>query len=196
MFTGIIESLGIVKAVSVEGTNKTYTVQAPITHELKVDQSLAHNGVCLTVTSISGETYTVTAVQETLEKTNLNDWKPGTLINLERAMIAGGRLDGHFVQGHVDCTGKCEAIEQREGSALIHFSFPARFATLIIEKGSICINGVSLTVFDVQKTTFAVTIIPYTMEHTNFSQLQAGDAVNLEFDVLGKYILRFNELNA
>lgn len=194
MFTGIIEQLAVVAAISTEGTNITYTIQSDITPELKVDQSVAHNGVCLTVTSIHHNTYTVTAVAETLAKTTLADWVTGDLINLERAMKVGDRLDGHFVQGHVDATGTCTVREELDGSWLYKFSFPPAFAALIIEKGSICINGVSLTAFAVGKDEFTVTIIPYTYTHTNFHRLQPGMRVNLEFDVLGKYLLRKQEV--
>lgn len=194
MFTGIIEQLAVVAAISTEGTNITYTIQSDITPELKVDQSVAHNGVCLTVTSIHHNTYTVTAVAETLAKTTLAEWTTGDLINLERAMKVGDRLDGHFVQGHVDATGTCTVREELDGSWLYKFSFPPAFAALIIEKGSICINGVSLTAFAVGKDEFTVTIIPYTYTHTNFHRLQPGMRVNLEFDVLGKYLLRKQEV--
>ncbi|NDC41897.1 MAG: riboflavin synthase [Chitinophagia bacterium] len=194
MFTGIIESSATIVAIEAQGTNSTLTLRAPITHELKVDQSLAHNGVCLTVTSIEGDTYTVTAVKETLDKTNLGDWKVGQTVNLERAMPAGGRLDGHFVQGHVDCTATCTEKLTLDGSWLFRFAYPREFAALLIEKGSICINGVSLTVFEVTDASFTVTIIPYTYTHTNFSELEAGNRVNLEFDVLGKYVQRIMAL--
>lgn len=196
MFTGIIECLGTVKEVTTQGTNIDVHVHTPITNELKVDQSVAHNGVCLTVTEISGDVYSVTAVAETLQKTNLGSLKAGDNVNIERALRVGDRLDGHFVQGHVDATGTCEEVQQLEGSWLFRFSFPKEHAALIIEKGSVCINGVSLTAFDVTGNTFTVTIIPYTFEHTTFHSLQKGDTVNLEFDVLGKYLLRAESLKA
>lgn len=194
MFTGIIESTATVADIKKEGTNYHFTINSSITHELKIDQSVAHNGVCLTVVKIEGDTYTVTAVAETINKTNLGDWYTGDIVNLERALKAGDRLDGHFVQGHVDTTGTCIEKQTLDGSWLYRFRFPDSFAALIIEKGSICINGVSLTVFNVGRDEFTVTIIPYTFDHTNFSQLKEGDRVNLEFDVLGKYAQRMWEL--
>jgi riboflavin synthase len=194
MFTGIIETTGVVKEVVPEGSNLHFRIASDISNELKIDQSVAHNGVCLTVVEIRDNEYTVTAVAETLQKTNLASWKQGDIINLERALKAGDRLDGHFVQGHVDSTGVCIAKEVLEGSWLFRFSFPQQFAALIIEKGSICINGVSLTAFNVGQQEFTVTIIPYTYEHTNFHSLEKGNMVNLEFDVLGKYLLRHKEL--
>lgn len=197
MFTGIVESLGTIALIRKEGSNVHFTVNSPISNELKIDQSVAHDGVCLTVVALDDHSHTVTAVAETLQKTNLADWQQGRTLNLERAMKLGDRLDGHIVQGHVDdgnavCTGR----EEVDGSHLFTFEFPERFAALIIEKGSICINGTSLTAFNVGRNTFAVTIIPYTIEHTNFKHLQAGDRVNLEFDILGKYFLRMKEVGA
>lgn len=194
MFTGIIETTGAVKKLVREGTNVHFHIVANISNELKIDQSVAHNGVCLTVVEIHDNEYTVTAVAETLQKTNLSSWKQGDIVNLERSLKVGDRLDGHFVQGHVDTTGTCIAKETLEGSWLFHFSFPQEFATLIIEKGSICINGVSLTAFNVGANEFTVTIIPYTFEHTTFHSLEKGTIVNLEFDVLGKYLLRHKEI--
>lgn len=194
MFTGIIECLGKIQSINQSGDNIDFWVTTPITHELKIDQSVAHNGVCLTVVAIAGDAYKVTAVAETLAKTNIDRLQAGDTVNIERALKVGDRLDGHFVQGHVDTTGTCEAVQQLDGSWLYNFSFPEAFAALMIEKGSICINGVSLTAFNVQRDTFTVTIIPYTYEHTTFSQLKAGDSINLEFDVLGKYFLRKQEL--
>ena len=194
MFTGIIEKLGKIDAIEKEGSNVHFTIESDWANELKIDQSVAHNGVCLTVTAIQGNKYSVTAVDETLLKTNLGDWRAGNIVNLERAMVLGARLDGHIVQGHVDTVGTCCEKETLEGSTLFSFSFPPKYAALIIEKGSICINGVSLTVFNCKKDQFTVTIIPYTMEHTNFKYLEEGNKVNLEFDVLGKYILRSQEL--
>jgi len=190
MFTGIIEAKGNITRVVKEGTNIHFTVASSISKELKVDQSVAHDGVCLTVTACDEHTHTVTAVEETLKKTNLAAWQEGRIINLERAMKLGDRLDGHIVQGHVSSRGTCLSRETLEGSHLFRFEFPEAFAALVIEKGSICINGVSLTAFEVGRNTFSVTIIPYTLEHTTFSDLQAGDALNLEFDILGKYMLR------
>jgi riboflavin synthase len=190
MFTGIIEALGSVKDFAENGTNKSFWIQSALAHELKVDQSVAHNGVCLTVEEIRGDCYKVTAVKETLEKTSLNHWHLGTTINLERSLLLTSRLDGHFVQGHVDATGICEAIDDRNGSYELTFSFPHAFAELLIEKGSICVSGISLTAFRVTGNTFTVAIIPYTWQHTNLQFLQIRDAVNIEFDLLGKYILR------
>lgn len=178
-----------------EGSNIDFWITSAITPELKIDQSVAHNGVCLTVVEIKGDAYRVTAVAETLAKTNLGDLKEGDAVNIERALRVGDRLDGHFVQGHVDATGVCEAVQELEGSWLYKFSFPTEHAALMIEKGSVCINGVSLTAFDVGNNTFTVTIIPYTHAHTTFQYLQKGSVVNLEFDVLGKYLLRKESLN-
>lgn len=194
MFTGIIETTGIIKSLSYEDANLQVWVACSITHELKIDQSVAHNGVCLTVVEIKGNEYRVTAVAETLVKTNMQAWKVGDEINLERALKLGDRLDGHFVQGHVDSTGVCIAKKTIEGSRLFQFQFDKKFAALMIEKGSVCINGVSLTAFHVGIDTFEVTIIPYTYQHTNFNQLIEGGKVNLEFDVLGKYLLRQQQL--
>lgn len=194
MFTGIIETMATITAISHDGTNVHYTIDSPITQELKIDQSVAHNGVCLTVVAISGNTYTVTAVAETLAKTSLGTWQPGDRLNLERAMKLGDRLDGHLVQGHVDATAVCTYKETLEGSWLYRFRFPAQFGPLVIEKGSICINGVSLTAFNIGKDECTVTIIPYTYQHTNFSNIEEGTVVNIEFDVLGKYLLRMQEL--
>jgi len=194
MFTGIIETLGLVKETISSGSNIDIWVQSNITNELKIDQSVAHNGVCLTVVAIDGDAYKVTAVAETINKTNLGKWLPGSTVNLERALKVGDRLDGHFVQGHVDATAICTGKEALEGSWLFHFKYDEQFAALMIEKGSVCINGVSLTAFNVGRDTFSVTIIPYTYEHTNFSALESGDIVNIEFDVLGKYLLRSQSL--
>lgn len=190
MFTGIIEAKGEITGLEVSGKNKTFTVRSSLGGELKPDQSLAHDGVCLTVESVKGEEYRVTAVSETLSKTCLDHWLPGRKVNLERALLAGSRLDGHFVQGHTDCTGRCKKLADKKGSTEITISFPKKFAGLVIEKGSIAMNGISLTVFNVGKNSFTVTVIPYTMEHTNLNELQVGDEVNLEFDMVGKYILR------
>jgi riboflavin synthase len=190
MFTGIIEALGQVKRISTQGTNKTFWVESPLYPGLKVDQSLSHNGVCLTVERLENGLHQVTAVKETLEKTGLNEWQPGTYVNLERSLLPSSRLDGHFVQGHVDATGTCRTITDQGGSTEIVFEFPERFAPLVIEKGSICIDGISLTAFDVTATTLKVAIIPYTIEHTNLQFLKEAQKVNLEFDMIGKYILR------
>lgn len=190
MFTGIIEATGTVKQVLQQGSNVEFTLECPFTHELKPDQSVAHNGVCLTVTAIEGTAYRVTAVDETLAKTNLGAWQPGDEINLERCLRVGDRLDGHFVQGHADTIGVCTHKEVLEGSWLFKFSFPKQFAALVVEKGSVSLNGVSLTVFNVTNNSFTVTIIPYTYGHTNFHLLEVDDTVNIEFDIFGKYLLR------
>ena len=194
MFTGIIEALGTIEAVKEAGSNRIFEVSSSLSEQLKVDQSVSHNGVCLTVEAISGNTYQVTAVAETLQKSNAGYWKAGTLVNLERSLLLGSRLDGHLVQGHVDCTGTCAAIEDHKGSWNITIHYPEKFAALLIEKGSIALNGISLTVFNVGNHSFTVTIIPYTWEHTHLHQLKPGDAVNLEFDMLGKYAVRAEAL--
>ncbi len=194
MFTGIIETTGVVESAIHQGSNIDFRIQSNITHELKIDQSVAHNGVCLTVVEIAGDTYKVTAVAETLAKTNAGNWQAGDILNIERALKAGDRLDGHFVQGHVDATAQCIEKQTLEGSWLYRFRFAPSFAPLVIEKGSICINGVSLTVFNVGRNECTVTIIPYTYTHTNFGKIEEGSIVNVEFDVLGKYFLRKSEL--
>lgn len=196
MFTGIIKHTGTISRIAAEGSNLHLTIQSPLYSELSIDQSVAHDGVCLTVVSIGDGDYTVTAIDETLKKTTLSQWVSGQEVNLELALLLGTRLDGHLVQGHVDGTGTCTQIEAREGSHLITFRFDASFAPLMIEKGSVCINGVSLTAFNVTRDTFQVAIIPYTFEHTGFHKMKAGDAVNLEFDLLGKYFLRREQLKA
>ena len=192
MFTGIIETFGTIQSISRKGDNIDFTIASPITHELKIDQSVAHNGVCLTVVAIEGEAYTVTAIRETLDKTNLGSWKEGDKVNLERAMKLGDRLDGHIVQGHVDQVAECINIEPADGSW--YFTFAYTGGNVTIEKGSITVNGVSLTVVNSKANEFSVAIIPYTYEHTNFHSLQKGSIVNLEFDVIGKYVMRLNEL--
>lgn len=194
MFTGIIECTATITDIVHDGSNIHFTLDSPVTAELKVDQSVAHNGVCLTVTRINGNTYQVTAVAETLAKTNLGKWEKGDRVNIERSLRIGDRLDGHFVQGHVDVTATCIEKQTLEGSWLFRFRFPTQFAALIIEKGSICINGVSLTVFNVGKEEFTVTIIPYTYNHTNFNEINTGSIMNVEFDVLGKYFERRAQL--
>ena len=194
MFTGIIETVATIADITREGSNIHFTLESPVAHELKVDQSVAHNGVCLTVVAVSGTQYKVTAVAETLAKTTLGSWQKGSRINIERALKIGSRLDGHFVQGHVDTTATCIEKQTLEGSWLFRFRFPVTFAPLVIEKGSICINGVSLTAFNVTKHEFTVTIIPYTYTHTNFDTTEEGCKVNLEFDMLGKYLLRATSL--
>lgn len=194
MFTGIIESIGVVEEVITSGSNRSFWIRSSLTSSFKVDQSLAHNGVCLTIEELGAERYRVTAVAETLQKTEAGQWTPGRSLNLERSLLPSSRLDGHFVQGHVDTTGTCEAIVDRNGSHEFSFSFPPQFAHLVIEKGSISINGISLTVWNVQNDRFKVAVIPYTFNHTNLQYLQPGDAVNIEFDLLGKYIHRKLEL--
>ncbi|MEY3397483.1 MAG: hypothetical protein RL220_77 [Bacteroidota bacterium] len=190
MFTGIIEATGEVAAIEHEGSNIHIDLVAPFLHELKIDQSVAHNGVCLTVVNISEKHYRVTAIQETLDRTNLSAWKPGTIVNLERCMRLGDRLDGHIVQGHVDTTARCTSVIETNGSWLFSFDLDMANPGMIVEKGSICVNGVSLTVVNAGDQKFSVAIIPYTFEHTNFSQLQEGDPVNIEFDIIGKYVAR------
>jgi riboflavin synthase len=188
MFTGIVEAMGSLVKTETKGTNVEFWFTCPFTQELKVDQSLAHNGVCLTVVEIQGEQYRVTAIDETLQKTNLGDLKIGQKVNLERCMAANARFDGHIVQGHVDLTGVCTEITDQNGSWEYRFSYPKSSGHVTVEKGSICVNGTSLTVVDSQDDSFTVCIIPYTYEHTVFHQLSVSDRVNLEFDILGKYI--------
>lgn len=190
MFTGIIETLGEVWQLKKEGGNLQITIKSSLTPELKIDQSVAHNGVCLTVVALSESAYTVTAIDETLQKTNLGLLKEGEKINLERAMILGSRLDGHIVQGHVDQTGTCTAITEKDGSWLFSFEYDASKGNPTIEKGSITIDGTSLTVVDSGKNAFSVAIIPYTHEHTRFNSYEVGTVVNLEFDVIGKYVAK------
>ena len=195
MFTGIIENTGIVTKIEREKTNVHFTLTSSIAPELKIDQSLAHNGVCLTVVNIDNNSYTVTAIDETLRKTNLGELKEGDTVNLERAMLMNARLDGHIVQGHVDQTATCTEVLNENGSWIFTFSYDPKLNNVTIEKGSICINGVSLTVVNSKKSSFSVAIIPYTFEHTGFKQMKAGDSVNLEFDVIGKYVKRLLELS-
>lgn len=201
MFTGIIETLGNIIEVESSGTNRTFTIETMFREEdpIRVDQSIAHDGVCLTVTDVHAlgnqkYQYKVTAVEETLSKTQLGIWESGSSVNVERCMRMGGRLDGHLVQGHVDTTGRVSEIVEREGSWLIRIGFDKSYAELMVDRGSICINGVSLTVVEAGHDWFTVTIIPFTWEHTNFHRLQQGDPVNLEFDILGKYLLRKQSL--
>ena len=190
MFTGIIETLGEITKLEKGGSNLHITVDAPLTQELKIDQSVAHNGVCLTVVSLEGSTYTVTAIEETLQKTSLGNLKVGDAVNLERAMILGSRLDGHIVQGHVDQTGICTSITEKDGSWFFSFEYDATNGNPTIEKGSITIDGTSLTVVDSGSNTFSVAIIPYTYENTRFNSYRIGTVVNLEFDVIGKYVAK------
>jgi len=194
MFTGIIEGLGLVSNLKNEQDNLQITIESDITPELKIDQSVAHNGVCLTVVSKYENTYTVTAIKETLSKTNLNELAIGKNVNLERAMKLGDRLDGHIVQGHVDQIGVCKSISENNGSWVFTFNYNQSHGNITIEKGSITINGVSLTVVNSEKNEFSVAIIPYTYQHTNFKDLKTWDKVNLEFDVLGKYIKKLYEM--
>lgn len=193
MFTGIIETLGLVSAIEEEGTNLHLTLKSSLSCELKIDQSLAHNGVCLTVVDIQPGEYTVTAVAETLSRSNLGDLKVGDVVNLERAMKLGDRLDGHLVQGHVDQVGECEGVESLDGSWVFRFSYPIGPGKLTVEKGSITVDGVSLTVVDSSPGKFSVAIIPYTYEHTRFKTYAAGTRVNLEFDMIGKFVARLLE---
>ncbi len=194
MFTGIIETFATVLEVLPSGTNKSFWLQSAVSEKLKVDQSVSHNGVCLTVEAVEEDRHRVTAILETLKKTDLNNWKPGSMINIERSLQLNDRLDGHFVQGHVDATGTLEKIEEMDGSWQLTFLYPEQFAHLIIEKGSIALNGISLTVFNVTNNNFSVAIIPYTYHHTNVQQLRPGHTVNLEFDVIGKYITRSQDI--
>jgi len=194
MFTGIIETLGIIKDLKKDNSNLTITVSSSITDELKIDQSVAHNGVCLTVIAINNGEYTVTAIKETIEKTNLADWKIGDMLNLERAMKLGDRLDGHIVQGHVDQTGICKSIDEANGSWYLTFEYDSNLNNITIEKGSITVNGVSLTVVNSKEKELSVAIIPYTFEHTNFKNVKIGTTINLEFDVIGKYVARLYSL--
>lgn len=188
MFTGIIETLGTISKITKEQDNIHFEVASSISGEMKVDQSVAHNGVCLTVTHLGEGTHTVTAIRETLQKTNLGDWTEGSIVNLERCMPANGRFDGHIVQGHVDQIGTCKEVVDEDGSWRYTFTYDAAKGNITVEKGSICINGTSLTVVDSKDGEFSVAIIPYTYEHTNFHSLKVGDKINLEFDILGKYV--------
>lgn len=190
MFTGIIETLGEVVQVTREQGNIHFDIKSSISDELKVDQSVAHNGVCLTVVAVDQGKHTVTAIDETLKKTDLAQWNAGFKVNLERCMVANGRFDGHVVQGHVDQIGTVEAIQEQGGSWLFDFSYAPQYGNVTVEKGSICINGTSLTCFNSAEGKFRVAIIPYTYEHTSFHQLKVGDEVNLEFDIIGKYVKR------
>ncbi|PIQ49738.1 MAG: riboflavin synthase [Cytophagales bacterium CG12_big_fil_rev_8_21_14_0_65_40_12] len=190
MFTGIIEKTGTIVAIDREGTNLHFTVQSEISAELKVDQSIAYNGVCLTVVAVKGDQHVVTAIDETLRKTDLAGWKTGSVVNLERCMVANGRFDGHVVQGHVDQIGTVVQIQEQGGSWLFDFEYDPTLGNVTVEKGSICVNGTSLTCFNSEEGKFRVAIIPYTYEHTCFHQLKQGDKVNLEFDIIGKYVKR------
>ncbi|HEY8691020.1 MAG TPA: riboflavin synthase [Chitinophagaceae bacterium] len=190
MFTGIIEDLGKIKSISINGSNKTFWIESPISSQLNIDESISHDGVCLTIEEIKESAHKVTAINETLIKTNLDDWKVGDIVNLERPMQMNGRIDGHIVQGHVDTTAICIDKKILNGSTEFTFTFKKKFASLIIEKGSVCVNGISLTAFNVRKKKFTVAIIPYTLEHTNLSSVEESSKVNIEFDMLGKYVQR------
>ncbi len=195
MFTGIIENKAVVKDIQTSGLNKTFILSSSLAHEFTIDQSIAHNGACLTVEKINGDSYTVTAIAETLAKTNLTEWQIGNEINIERSLQVNGRLDGHIVQGHVDTTAVCIDKKELQGSWEYRFQFPFSFATLVIEKGSICLNGISLTVFNVTENEFSIAVIPYTYHHTNISAVEKGSVVNIEFDMIGKYAQRFFLIN-
>ena len=191
MFSGIVENIGIIQDIKKEGENLTFTIISPISKDAYIDQSISHNGVCLTVTSFNEEYHTVTAIHETLLKTNLSNLKIGDIVNLERSLQFNQRIDGHFVQGHVDGIALCKDIIAVEGSWYFHFETDDKNSNLMVQKGSICINGVSLTLVSAENGHFSVAIIPFTFEHTNFFRIQVGDIVNIEFDILGKYILKF-----
>lgn len=190
MFTGIIETIGLITDIRIENNNKHFDIKSNISQELKIDQSVAHEGVCLTVVAIHENAHTVTAINETLQKSNLNLLKIGSKVNLERCMQINGRLDGHIVQGHVDCTAFCTDVIDKNGSWEMNFEYEYKEERVTVEKGSICINGVSLTVFNSTKNTFSVAIIPYTYYNTSMSQIKSGDLVNLEFDIIGKYVAK------
>ena len=190
MFTGIVEAIGIVANVKEESANRRISIRSPFAQELKIDQSVSHNGACLTVTAVNGDEYEIVAIEETLSRTNLNKLKAGDELNLERSLKIGDRLDGHFVLGHVDETALCNSLEERNGSWLVTFEYGHASGNMLVEKGSVCVNGISLTVVSTGGNKFSVAIIPYTFEHTNFHSLKPGDVVNLEFDVIGKYITR------
>ena len=194
MFTGIVEATGTIHSIEPNENNLSFWISSAISNEFKVDQSVSHDGVCLTVDEIANDMHRVTAIEETLSKTNLGGCKNGDLVNLERCMQINGRLDGHLVQGHVDTTGTCIDVEQKSGSWEYRFQIPGEFMHLIIEKGSICVNGISLTAFDIKFNSFKVAIIPYTYDNTNIRNIQNGSTVNIEFDLIGKYLARFREV--
>lgn len=196
MFTGIVETQGVLREIKASARNRIMWIESAISRELKVDQSVAHNGVCLTVEEVDNDMHRVTAIQETLLKSNIEAWKIDERINIERCMPMNGRIDGHIVQGHVDTTGICTGINQKEGSTEYRFRFPEEFAHLVIEKGSICINGISLTAFNVGIREASVAIIPYTFHHTNMKEIRQGDLLNIEFDVIGKYIQRWQQIKS
>lgn len=194
MFTGIIEATGIIESIEQNGTNLSFWIISLISHELKIDQSVSHDGVCLTVEAVENNKHRVTAIEETLKKTNLSSWKEKDEINIERCMQLNARVDGHLVQGHVDATAFCIEAEEKQGSWEYRFQIPAEFTHLLIEKGSVCLNGISLTAFDIKFNSFKVAIIPYTYEHTNIHNIKNGSVANIEFDVIGKYLARFKEV--
>lgn len=194
MFTGIIEAEGIITQIQEQEGNRIFWIHSPLSESLKIDQSVSHNGVCLTVDAREEGRHRVTAIAETLQKSNAGDWKEGSVINLERCLQMNGRIDGHIVQGHVDCTATCTQIIDKKGSHELSFEYPEKFAGLVIEKGSVAINGISLTAFNCQPGHFSVAIIPYTYGHTNMRTLASGDTVNIEFDMIGKYVLQFMHL--
>lgn len=196
MFTGIIETMGTVIDIETTGSNRSFIIQSSLAAQLKIDQSVSHNGACLTIEKVAEQTHRVTAIEETLKKTTLALWKKGDQVNLERCLTFNGRIDGHLVQGHVDGLGSCTAVKDHGGSWQYTIEFPVAFAPMIIEKGSICVNGISLTAFNVQATSFEVAIIPYTYQHTTIQYLQPGQQVNLEFDLLGKYLQRQLQLKS
>ncbi|MEO7768173.1 MAG: riboflavin synthase [Ferruginibacter sp.] len=196
MFTGIIEEKGIIKKIITSGTNKSFWIASPLSKHLKIDQSVAHNGVCLTVEEVENQQHKITAIEETLKKTTLNNWEKDTVINIERCLPMNGRLDGHIVQGHVDAVARCIKIVGKDGSWEFSFQFDKKFAELVIEKGSISLNGISLTIFNLKEDQFTVAIIPYTYEHTNMQYLRAGDEINIEFDMIGKYVTRFLQIRS
>lgn len=190
MFSGIIEAKGSVERISQSGSNLTFWIKSSVSNQLKVDQSLAHNGVCLTVEALDNDVHQVTAIKETLDKSSLGDLATGSTVNLERCITPQTRLDGHMVQGHVDAVGVCTSVEDQDGSWLYTIEYPEEFSHLIVEKGSICLNGISLTAFSCINNSFQVAIIPYTYEHTTMGSLKEGDKVNLEFDIIGKYVAK------
>lgn len=195
MFTGIIEATGLITSITKAGTNRTFSIESILAPQLRIDQSIAHNGVCLTIESVNNNVHVVTAIQETLSKTTLGSWEKSQIINLEQSLQWNGRLDGHLVQGHVDTTGTCINRKSLNGSWEYRIRFPAAFASLVIEKGSICLDGISLTAFNISENEFSIAIIPYTFEHTNIKSIYEGTEVNLEFDMVGKYVNRHLEFS-
>jgi riboflavin synthase len=194
MFTGIVEAVGTVQQIDEAGSNKQFWIESPLSQRFKIEQSVSHSGACLTVDAIGEGLHRVTAIAETLSKTDLDNWQVGTVINIERCLPINGRLDGHLVQGHVDTTAVCTALSALEGSWNYRFHFDAKYAHLVIEKGSICINGISLTCFNLGRDTVEVAVIPYTYQHTNMAHVTEGSLVNVEFDLLGKYMARWKQV--